>query len=316
MPSPYHRKLFFQLVGRMAEPSSRQGHNSAEPVDQNQALRPKRHRAGWLDTNMKPKISIIMPTFNRAKYIAEAIRSVQSQTLREWELIVIDDGSTDNTESIVRDLTEKDGRISYFKNERNLGIAKTRNRGVSLAKADYVAMLDSDDKWISSEKLVCQLETIEKNMKLGIVGTNACFIDEDGAIIEKNTNFSSGNSSNKGKCTNFPSDDAGIRQTELYRNILMQSGLLIKKEAIEKAGGYDSRFTVCDDHDLWLKIGKNWQFMILPSVDLSYRIHKSGITKAKHFKTACEEMKILFKFRKEYPGFFKGLIKCTGRFFI
>jgi glycosyltransferase involved in cell wall biosynthesis len=269
-----------------------------------------------MDTNMTPKISVIIPTFNRARYIAETIKSVQDQILDNWELIIVDDGSTDNTESIVRDLTEKDGRISYFKNERNLGIAKTRNRGVSLAKADYVAMLDSDDKWISSEKLVCQLETIEKNMKLGIVGTNACFIDEDGAIIEKNTNFSSGNSSNKGKCTNFPSDDAGIRQTELYRNILMQSGLLIKKEAIEKAGGYDSRFTVCDDHDLWLKIGKNWQFMILPSVDLSYRIHKSGITKAKHFKTACEEMKILFKFRKEYPGFFKGLIKCTGRFFI
>jgi glycosyltransferase involved in cell wall biosynthesis len=250
----------------------------------------------------RPKISVIMPTYNRARYIAEAIRSVQSQTLQEWELIVIDDGSTDDTESIIRDFMEKDGRISYFKNEKNLGIANTRNRGVALAKADYVAMLDSDDKWISPDKLARQLDAFEQNKKLGVVGTNACFVDENDVMIGKNTNF--------------PADDAGIWRTLLYRNILMQSGLLIKKSAIEKAGGYDPTFVICDDHDLWLKIGKDWQFAILPSVDLSYRIHKSGITKAKHFKTAREEMKILFKFKKKYPGFFKGLTKCTVRFFV
>jgi len=254
------------------------------------------------NTVSKPKISIITPTFNRARYIAKAIKSVQDQILDNWELIVVDDGSTDDTESIVRGFMEKDGRISYFKNEKNLGIAKTRNRGVAFAKADYVAMLDSDDAWATPDKLAKQLSFFEHNKKLGIVGTNASFMNENSKAV--------------GKHTNLPVDDAGIRQTELYRNILMQSGLLIKKEAIEKAGGYDSRFTICDDHDLWLKIGKNWQFMILPSIDLAYRIHQGGITKVKHFKTACEEMKILFKFRKEYPGFFKGLVKCVARFLV
>jgi glycosyltransferase involved in cell wall biosynthesis len=265
---------------------------------------------------MQPKISIIIPTYNRARYIAEAIKSVQNQTLREWEMIIIDDGSTDGTEKIIQDFLKTDLRISYFKNEKNLGIAKTRNRGVSLAKADYVAMLDSDDAWVTRDKLAKQLEAFVKNKKLGIVGTNACFIDEHGAIIEKNKTFSIADSGNGGKYTNFPSDDVGIRRTELYRNILMQSGLLIKKSAIEKAGSYDSSFTVCDDHDLWLKIGKDWQFMILPSIDLSYRIHASGITKTKKIKTAWEELVILFKYRKYYPGFFKGLIKCTARFFV
>ena len=255
-----------------------------------------------MDTNIKPKISVIIPTFNRARYIGEAIRSVQGQTLKDWEMIIIDDGSTDDTEKIVHEIAKSDPRISYFKNEKNLGIAKTRNRGLSLAQADYVAMLDSDDKWISSDKLAKQLEAFVKNEKLGIVGVNARFIDESGKVVGKNTNF--------------PSDDAEIRKTELYRNILMQSGLLIKKEAIEKAGGYDSKFTICDDHDLWLKIGMDWQFMILPSVDLSYRIHKSGITKAKHFKTACEEIKILFKFKGGYPRFLKGIVKCVARFFV
>jgi glycosyltransferase involved in cell wall biosynthesis len=251
-------------------------------------------------TSDSPKISIIIPTYNRARYIAEAIKSVQGQTLVEWEMIVIDDGSADDTEKIVREIVAADPRISYFKNEKNMGIAKTRNRGVSLAKADYVAMLDSDDVWASQDKLVKQLSFFLNNENLGIIGTNASFMDENGKTV--------------GKRTNFPVDDANIRRTELYRNILMQSGLLIRKSAIEKTDGYDSDFTVCDDHDLWLKIGKNWQFMILPSVDLAYRLHSGGITKAKHFKTAREEMKILFKYRKEYPGFWRGLIKCTARF--
>jgi len=251
---------------------------------------------------MSPKISVIIPTYNRARYIAEAIRSVQNQTLRDWELLVIDDGSTDETEKIVRDFLKEDPRISYVKNEKNLGIAKTRSRGVSLAQAPFIAMLDSDDIWASPDKLAKQLSFLEADKKLGMVGTNASFVDENGKAV--------------GKRTSFPNDDAGIRKTELYRNILMQSGLVLRKEAIEKAGGYDTGFTICDDHDLWLKIGRDWRFMIVPSVDLAYRIHSGGITKAKRIKTAHEELKILFKFKKEYPGFLKGLVKCTARFFV
>ena len=250
----------------------------------------------------KPKVSVIMPAYNRAQYIAEAIKSVTDQTLREWELIVIDDGSTDGTDAIVQELAKADPRVSYHKNEQNLGIAKTRNRGVKLAKADYVAMLDSDDKWVSQDKLTKQLAFFASDEKLGIIGTNATFMDETGKAV--------------GKRTSFPADDAEIRNAELYRNILMQSGLLIRRSAIDQAGGYDSTFSVCDDHDLWLRIGKDWRFMILPSIDLSYRIHSGGITKAKRLKTAREEISILFKFKNEYPGFWKGLLKCLARFLV
>lgn len=254
------------------------------------------------NTASKPKISIIMPTFNRARYIAEAIKSVQDQILDKWELIVVDDGSTDDTGIIVQDFSKADHRIQYVRQEKNIGIALTRNRGVSLAQAPYIAMLDSDDKWISTDKLVKQVSFLEQNEKLGIVGTNASFMNENGKVVGNNTNFSS--------------EDLGIRKTELYRNILMQSGLLIRKEAILKAGGYDPKFSIFDDHDLWLNIGKDYEFMILPSVDLSYRVHKGGITMAKRIKTAREGMKILFKYRKYYPGFMIGLFVCVGRFFV
>ena len=248
-----------------------------------------------------PKVSVIMPTYNRARYIVEAIKSVQSQTLRDWELIVVDDGSTDGTDGIMQELAKADLRIRYVKQGVNLGIAKTRNHGVSLARAGYIAMLDSDDIWTTADKLTKQVSFFEQNKKLGIVGTNAFFINEDGKPI--------------GKRTRFPSDDIDIRKVELYRNILMQSGLVIRKSAILQAGGYDPQFSIFDDHDLWLKIGKNYEFMILPSLDLTYRIHKGGITMAKRLKTAQEGMKILFKYKRLYPGFLMGLFTCTGRFF-
>jgi glycosyltransferase involved in cell wall biosynthesis len=286
----------------MAEQKSGQDSHRAERMDTKKQAMAQRYCSKIMDTNMTPKISIIIPTFNRARYIVEAIKSVQDQILDKWEMIVVDDGSTDNTESIVRGFMEKDSRISYFKNEKNLGIAMTRNRGVSLAQAPYIAMLDSDDRWASPDKLIKQISFLEKNKELGIVGTNASFMDENGKTV--------------GKRTNFPSEDPGIRKTELYRNILMQSGLVIRKSAIEKAGGYDPKFSIFDDHDLWLKIGKDYEFMILPSVDLSYRVHKGGITMAKRIKTAKEGMEILFKYRKYYPGFMIGLFVCVGRFFV
>ena len=115
----------------------------------------------------------------------------------------------------------------------------------------------------------------------------------------------------------FPSENVGIRKTELYRNILMQSGLLIKKEAILKAGGYDSSFSIFDDHDLWLKIGKDWPIYDFCRVLICHIVStQGGITMERRLKTAREGIKILFKYKKYYPGFFIGFFVCVGRFFI
>lgn len=109
----------------------------------------------------KRLVSVIMPAYNAEKYIRAAIESVIRQTYENWELIVLDDGSTDSTAQTVKRLAEGDSRIRFCPNERNMGVAATRNRGFDLARGDYVALLDSDDVWLP-RKLEKQLALAEE----------------------------------------------------------------------------------------------------------------------------------------------------------
>ena len=94
-----------------------------------------------------PRVSVIIPAYEAAAYITKAIRSVQAQTVCDWELIVLDDGSKDDTVQTVAALAQEDPRIRLYPNETNMGVAKTRNRGIALCRGRYVAFLDSDDAW-------------------------------------------------------------------------------------------------------------------------------------------------------------------------
>lgn len=144
----------------------------------------------------KPKVSVIMPAYNMERYIGDAIRSVQQQTYTNWELLIIDDGSTDSTGEIVEQLAREDERIRFIRNERNIGVARTRNRGFELASGEYVALLDSDDVW-RPEKLACQLAMAEESGAdvvfcsyaiIGEVGEKLC----SDFIVPQETNFEEG----------------------------------------------------------------------------------------------------------------------------
>lgn len=110
---------------------------------------------------MKDLVSIIMPSYNTAKYISESINSVINQTYQKWELIIVDDCSTDNTDEIIEKFL-KDERIKYFKNEKNSGAAISRNKALREAKGKWIAFLDSDDLW-TEDKLEKQINFMEKN---------------------------------------------------------------------------------------------------------------------------------------------------------
>lgn len=103
-----------------------------------------------------PLVSVVMPAYNAESYIETAVRSVMEQTVRNWELIILDDGSRDGTCAIARRLAAEDGRIRFLRNPENMGVAKTRNRGIALCAGQYVALLDSDDVW-HPDKLEKQL---------------------------------------------------------------------------------------------------------------------------------------------------------------
>jgi teichuronic acid biosynthesis glycosyltransferase TuaG len=123
-------------------------------------------------------VSIVMPAYNCERYIDESIDSVLAQRYRDWELLVIDDGSKDTTFQAINEFSKKDYRIKPLKNEKNMGVSATRNKGIELASGEWIAFLDSDDIWTPS-KLEKQLEVAEKN-SAEFVFTGASYINEDG----------------------------------------------------------------------------------------------------------------------------------------
>lgn len=128
-----------------------------------------------------PLVSVILPAFNSQKYIEQAIRSVQAQTMPRWELIVLDDGSRDATCALVEKLAAEDPRITLVRNGENLGVARTRNRGFDLCAGKYAALLDSDDVW-HPEKLEKQLARMEKT-HADICYTSYAMVDEAGTKV-------------------------------------------------------------------------------------------------------------------------------------
>lgn len=141
----------------------------------------------------KPKVSVIMPAYNMERYIEQAIQSVQRQTYSNWELLVIDDGSLDNTCKIVERLAEQDARIHLLRNEKNIGVSRARNRGFDLASGKYVALMDSDDLW-REEKLARQVDLAERTgadviyCSYGIIGEMGEKLCND-FIVPDITNF-------------------------------------------------------------------------------------------------------------------------------
>lgn len=123
-------------------------------------------------------VSIVMPAYNCEKYVVEAINSVLAQTYKNWELLVLDDGSKDNTLQIIEEFSQKDSRIKALPNGKNMGVSATRNRGVELASGDWIAFLDSDDMW-EPVKLEVQFEIVEKKAA-EFLFTGSSYINEEG----------------------------------------------------------------------------------------------------------------------------------------
>jgi len=249
--------------------------------------------SGLLNNNM---ISIIICTYNRADLLPKAIDSVLSQDYRDFELIIIDDASTDNTEQFVRGLT--DGRIKYYKNDSNLGISKSRNKGVSLASGEYIAMLDSDDYWLSTSKLSQQLTVLETDNEIGLVGTGIVCVYPDDTKIKEDI---------------FNSSDQEIRNKILLKNQFAQSSVLFRKEAFT---GYDESLVVCEDLDLWLKIGQKFKLANISEPLTAYLINPKGISKESKKRIALVTDLLINRYQNNYPNYFKAKLKSWLRIII
>jgi glycosyltransferase involved in cell wall biosynthesis len=204
--------------------------------------------------NNAPLVSILMVTYNRADFIGAAIASVMAQTYKNWELIIIDDGSTDGTKSVTE--TALEPRIRYVSHDRNKGIQASRNEALSLAHGNYIAVLDSDDLWTDPQKLEAQVAYLNEHPDCVVVGTSITRIDRMGNQIGT---------------AKYASNDASIRRDLLLRNQFAHSSVLMRKTALAKTEGY--RFELAEDFDLFLQLGKLGKFANLSKAMTSYRVH-------------------------------------------
>lgn len=184
-----------------------------------------------------PLISIIMPAYNSERFIEDAIRSVLSQTYQNWELLIIDDCSTDDTYEDAMCIAANDPRINVFKNEVNSGAAVSRNNGVSLAKGEYVAFLDSDDLWMP-EKLEKQIEIV------GNTHADICY-----------TSYSIISASGEKMCNDYVVPKGANYRSLLKENVIGCSTVLLRAEAF--SGHLFSTNFYHEDYVLWLELLKS-----------------------------------------------------------
>jgi glycosyltransferase involved in cell wall biosynthesis len=190
------------------------------------------------------RVSVIIPTYNRAEFLPRAIISVLRQNFTDFEMIVVDDGSIDNTADVVSRYIEKDPRIIYFRFKENRGGNAARNKGVELAQGRYIAFLDSDDEWLQ-DKLQMQVEWFEKNQSDSTVLYCKYFVSESGDLRK---------------------DRLDVRCGDLRKDFLKGFCLsimpccMMPKDVLLRCGGFDETLTSFQDYDLWLSLSSFCNF--------------------------------------------------------
>ncbi|MES2214568.1 MAG: glycosyltransferase [Pseudomonadota bacterium] len=255
-----------------------------------------------MDIQSKHLISIILPTYNGAQYISRAIASVIAQSYQQWELIVVDDGSSDDTANIVQGFLS-DQRIIYSKNERNLGIQKTLNKGLSISKGVYIARIDDDDVWSDTEKLQKQIEFFITHPDHVLVGTGVVIVDENDKELIRYL---------------LPSDDLSIRSKILGKNCFVHSSVMFKKETAVHVGGYDESVSVLhmEDYDLWLKLGMHGKLANLPFYAVRFTLRDGGLSSKNKLHQARKAFFLARKYNHTYPGYFFAVIRSAVRFIV
>lgn len=232
------------------------------------------------------KVSVLMPLFNREDLVSQAISSVLSQTFQDFEFIIIDDGSTDKSVNIVESFN--DPRIKLIKNEKNLGIIKTLNKGIEQANGTYLARMDSDDLCLP-ERLEKQVKYMEKNKEVSICGTWINTIDYNGRVDSN---------------VKFPYKSYKECEVRMYFNCIFAHPSIMFRVSDFKNNNllYSEEFMHVEDFELWNRIvmETNMKIINIPEYLLKYRLTTDGITRTKRSEQISNGAKIRSRIFKKY----------------
>lgn len=215
-----------------------------------------------------PQVSIVLPTYNRCHTLTKSIKSVLNQSYSDFELIIVDDGSTDETKNLIMDFMRLDNRIRYLKLEKNIGVYKARNIGISIARGKYIAFQDSDDEWLP-DKLMKQVLVLEKLPN--DVGMIYCFmraIDEKGNIRIMNKEIITPETPNLHRKTLIYQCDGIDLQASLFR-----------REVFETCGYFDENIKTTGDKEYLIRISKKFKFACINEPLVNYYSTSGSLSK-------------------------------------
>ena len=212
-----------------------------------------------------PLISVIIPTYNVGELLAESLKSVFAQTYPRYEVIVVDDGSTDNTTEVVREFKD---RILYLYQD-NHGPSAARNKGIKRGQGKYFCFLDADDLW-TPNKLEVQVAFMERHSDIGLVFSDCERFDSKGVI------GAPGVIAQRFYLPYTPIPDAFMKL--VMRNFIVLSTVMVRKRCLDKVGLFDENLRSVEDRDLWLRIAADFEIGYLPLILAKYRFHSSNIS--------------------------------------
>jgi len=242
-----------------------------------------------------PKVSVIIPTRNRAPLLRLALASVLAQSYQDFEIIIVDDASVDDTQAVIANIA--DVRIRYFRHAANRGEGASRNAGIARAGGDYIAFLDDDDTWLP-EKLAAQVEALDRcPARVGGVYTGYVrFHIETGATI---------------------ATVAAEKRGNIYDDLRAQnwvgspSAVLLRRECFAKVGRFDEQLKFGVDYDMWIRISRFYDFEVINKPLLRYAVHPDRLSEDSRAILRGKESQLA-----KYADYFAGNRRSYGRYFL
>jgi glycosyltransferase involved in cell wall biosynthesis len=236
-----------------------------------------------------PRVTVVIAIFNSERYLSQSIQSIRSQRFDDFELILLDDGSDDQSVEIARCAAKEDPRVILVKGDHR-GVVHQRNAGVELAKAEFIAMMDSDDIALA-DRLALQVRHLEAHPDCCAVGTGVMRIDEDGLPIDE---------------WHLPEHHEEIDEKHMagQGGAIVNPSVMLRKSAVIKVGGYRTGYDSAEDYDLFLRLAEVGGLANLPQVLLRYRLHAKSLTIARAVyqrQMAREALKEAWM-RRQRPG--------------
>lgn len=248
-----------------------------------------------------PKISVILPVYNGEDYLRYALDSILDQTYKDFELILVNDGSTDKTRTIVDEYAKKDDRVVPI-HQKNIGLVATLNKAISLSKGKYIARMDADDISLP-RRFAEQISLLEANKNSVLCGSCFDVINEFNEFIRLGV---------------APAFDEDLKRSMRLYNPIAHGSVMFKREAFLKTDGYSSTVGPTEDYDLWMKLSELGEFVFSEKSLFRWRVNPEGITHSANDTMQDATRELVYAYRQENPvlPYTSKKMRLTGRKYI